>query len=250
MIGIFDSGVGGLSVYLEIKKLLPNQSFYYLADGKNAPYGTKTPTQIKKFTLNALSFLRDRGVELIVIACNTATVSGIDYYRKRIKTPLVGLVPAIKPASENPKSKVICLLTTDLTKKSRYQQKLIHQFAKNKKVIQVSDSQLVNFVEDGDFSSTKFRQKIKQLIDKLENNNVDSLVFGCTHFVFLKKYLNKNLFFYDSGEAVAKRTKRLVKNTKQPPMNDIFATTGDPNQFSKVSKIITAIKLVPSQVKL
>ncbi len=108
MIGIFDSGVGGLSVYLELKKLLPNQSFYYLADGKNAPYGTKNPSQIRSFTLSALNFLQNTGVEVVVIACNTSTVSGIDYYRKRIKIPLVGLVPAIKPAAQNPKSKVIC----------------------------------------------------------------------------------------------------------------------------------------------
>ncbi len=117
-------------------------------------------------------------------------------------------------------------------------------------MIQISDSQLVDFVEDGDFSSVNFAKKIKQLTEKLENSNVDSLVFGCTHFVFLKKYLKNKYSFYDSGEAVAIRTKRLIENSQKSHAKDLFATTGSPNKFSKVSKVLTVKKLVPIHVKL
>ncbi|MCL5970304.1 MAG: glutamate racemase [Patescibacteria group bacterium] len=252
MIGIFDSGVGGLSVLQEIKKVLPKKSVYYLADQKNAPYGIKTPQKIREYTLKGLKLFESRGVELIILACNTATVSGLEYYRKLTKIPVIGLVPAIKPAALFSKS--IGILATEVTKNSCLHKKYIELFAKNKKVVTLASTKLVEFVEKGDLSSDEFVKELKRYIDQFEKDKIDSLVFGCTHFVFLKPYFKRYfsypIKYFDSGRAVALHAKRLLTHIGKVEGDDIFTTTGNPRQFSKSAYLLINIKLDARWIKL
>lgn len=239
MIGIFDSGVGGLSVYKELREMLPDTQFIYLADQKNSPYGIKSTKDIRDLTLVALKFLQSRKANCIVIACNTASVSGLDYYRKNIKVPIIGLVPAIKPAAK--KYKRIAILATPATIRSTKLQEYIAEFARGNEVKIIENSSLVSVVENADFDS----KEISRVSDKLKALSVDAVVLGCTHFVFLLPQFRKNLAdieFFDSGSAVALQTKKVYKKSKNKKA-DIFYTTGSPAVFSKIAHLLLGIKV-------
>lgn len=246
MIGIFDSGVGGLTVYKELKKILPDAQFIYLADQKNVPYGIKSTKKIRQFTLKALKFLESKNAGCIVIACNTASVSGLDYYRKYIKVPIIGLVPAIKPAAK--KYKKIAILSTPATSRSRELQEYIAQFSKNSQVKIIENSTLVSVVENADFES----KEINSASNKIKTLSVEAVVLGCTHFVFLLPYFKKDLpdvEFFDSGSAVAIQTKKIYKQVGNKK-TDIFYTTGSLTKFKSIIYSLLKLKVDVSALNL
>ena len=253
MIGIFDSGVGGLSVYRELKKILPHTSYIYLADQNNAPYGIKNGSKIRELTIKALRFLKKKKPNVIVIACNSATVSGLSYYRETIDIPIIGLVPAIKPAAKNCKS--IAILTTEVTSKSKQLNNYINTFAYNKTTHVISNTRLVEFVENGDLNSYEYKKEINSVVNKLKTLSVDALVLGCTHFVFcahdFKKHL-PDLNIYDSTEGVSEQTKRIYKsmNIQNNNSKDTFITTGNVDQFSSNLYTLLGLKVDPKKVNL
>ena len=218
-IGIFDSGIGGLSVFQEIKKLLPFENLIYFADQAFCPYGTKSQSQIRKRVLSALSFFEKQKVKLVVIACNTATTVGIDYYREKFpKVPIIGVVPVIKTAGGKTVTKKVLILVTQSTIENPYLNVLINKFGKGIKFFKLGDweGQLVKMIENGELKQKKIEKELDFLLTPFLNQNIDTVVLGCTHFPLIRNQI-QDIFgarvqILDSGGAVARHTQRVLEN--------------------------------------
>ena len=241
-IGIFDSGVGGLSIYKEIVRELPLESTIYIADSKNIPYGTKTPKEIHKLARKLVQFLLKKNVKLIVVACNTITVSSLDKLRREFpQIPIVGTVPVIKTASKSSKDKKIGILSTVRTAESQYQKNLIKKFARGNKVLNIGTDKLVPLIESGRNVDLVLKEELKPFI----NSQVDVLALGCTHFPLIKNkiqgILGSKVLILDSGPAIARQVRRVLTNNNilsSSKKDYIFYTTGDNTSFNKIFKSI------------
>jgi glutamate racemase len=223
-IGIFDSGVGGITIYKEINKLMPNESIIYLSDNLNSPYGNKSKEEIKNFSIKNTNWLIEKGCKIIVVACNTATTNSIDYLRNTYKIPFVGVEPAIKPAANNTKTGVIGVLATKGTLTSNLFNITSNDYCSEIKIIESDGKGLVELIENGIFSGEKLEKMLKLFIDPMISANIDYLVLGCTHYQLisksLKKILPRNVKILDSGIAVAKQTKFLINKNKLVNQNN------------------------------
>ncbi len=213
-IGIFDSGIGGLSVVEEIKKILPNESIVYFADKDNFPYGEKTPKQIRKLSKRNVEWLLSKKVKLIVVACNTATVNAISFLRQEFpQISFVGMEPAIKPAAQMSKKGII-VLSSPKASKSKQLELLIKKYTKGIKVFNIASLELVQAVEEK-WNDEKIKKVLEKILPQKVLDQVDVLVLGCTHFPLIKKliqkFVGKNIKIIDSGKAVAKRVKIVLK---------------------------------------
>jgi len=223
-IGIFDSGIGGITIYNEINKLMPNESIIYLSDNLNSPYGNKSKEEIKIFSTKNTNWLIEKGCKIIVVACNTATTNSIDYLRNTYKIPFVGVEPAIKPAANNTKTGVIGVLATKGTLTSSLFNITSNDYCSEIKIIESDGKGLVELIENGIFSGEKLEKMLKLFIDPMISANIDYLVLGCTHYPLisksLKKILPRNVKILDSGIAVAKQTKFLINKNRLVNQND------------------------------
>ncbi len=214
-IGIFDSGVGGTSIFKEINGLLPYENIIYLADSKNAPYGTKSKGDILQLSIKNTEFLIENGCKIIVVACNTATTNAIAYLRTHYKIPFIGIEPAIKPASLNTKSKAIGILATKGTLTSDLFHKTSDLYSKDITLIEQIGEGIVTLIESGKAVSDDMRQLLKIYLKPMLEANIDHLVLGCTHYPYLmpllKELLPEHIKIIDSGLAVAKQTKTVLK---------------------------------------
>lgn len=215
-IGIFDSGIGGTSIFKEIHALMPNENVIYLADSANAPYGDKPKEAILQLSIKNTELLIKKGCKLIVVACNTATTNAIDYLRNNYNIPFIGIEPAIKPASLQSASKSIGILATQGTLSSALFHKTSDIYAKNIKVTEQVGDGLVPLIETGKIESEEISVLLKQYMTPMINANIDYLVLGCTHYPYLipqlKKILPKHVKIIDSGLAVAKQTLAVLNN--------------------------------------
>jgi glutamate racemase len=213
-IGVFDSGAGGLSVYKELEKLLPNESYIYYADSANCPYGSKPQERIIELSKNITEFLLSKNCKIIVVACNTATAAAIDWLREHYSIPFIGMEPAVKPAALNSKTKSIGVLATAGTFKGRLYIETSHKYASEINVCYQVGEGLVEFVEKGDFGSDEVRSLLLKYINPMVDCNIDQLVLGCTHYPFfkplLKKILPQGVEIIDPAPAVAKQTKKVL----------------------------------------
>lgn len=213
-IGIFDSGVGGITIYKEIHKLLPNENIIYLADSKNAPYGEKTKGQIIDFSIKNTEFLLKKDCKIIVVACNTASTNAVKYLRDHYKVSFIRVQPAIKPAALSSKTKVIGILATKGTLKSDLLLETSQKFAQGIKVIHQMGEGLVDLIESGDIQSPKMTKLLNKYLQPLLKKNIDHLVLGCTHYPFLipqiKKIVGEKVIILDSGKAIARQTKVIL----------------------------------------
>ena len=244
-VGVFDSGVGGLSVWKEIVKILPNESVIYYADSANCPYGSKTEKEIIKLAVEIVEFLIEKDCKIIVVACNTATAAAIDFLRKKFKIPFIGMEPAVKPASLKSKTKSIGVLATEGTFNGRLYQETSERFAKDVEVnIKVGDK-LVDIVENGIIYEKSTKDYINQLIQPFIENNIDHLVLGCTHYPFLmpvlKDILPSNVVILDPAPAVARQTYNILEhknlmNNNLPNVKYEFYTTGNGEILDKFLK--------------
>ena len=244
-IGIIDSGVGGLSVMSALIKNLPNESFIYIADSKNCPYGKRTQQKIYKLSRRMVKFLLQRKVKLVVIGCNTITVSSIDKLRKDFSDiPIVGIVPVIKTAVQCSISKKIGIFSTLHTAESGYQKALIEKFAKDCRVINIGSSDLVSLIENLDFEAMD-DILIKEL-QPFMAEKIDTLVLGCSHFPLIKDKIQKylpNVLILDSGEAVTRQVERILEhnnilsNLTNPSY--YFYTTGNSNALRYLANKLT-----------
>lgn len=210
-IGIFDSGLGGLSICKEIIQLLPNESTIYLADSKNAPYGEKTKEDIINFSIKNTELLLSLGCKIIVVACNTATTNAISVLREKFNVPFIGIEPAIKPAALTTQTGKVGVLATKGTLSSDLFLSTSSQFT-DVEIIETQGKDLVRLIEAGKLNETKPLLK-KYLLPMIEKG-ADNIVLGCSHYPFLipliKEIIPKNVNVIDSGEAVAKQTKNKL----------------------------------------
>lgn len=214
-IGIFDSGIGGTSVWKETNILLPNEDTIYLADSKNAPYGVKSQEEILQLSIKNTELLLNKGCKLIVVACNTATTNAIDYLRKNYNVPFIGIEPAIKPAALQSQSKKVGILATRGTLSSS----LFHSTSENHtsgiQVLEQEGIGLVPLIEAGKVTSKETEELLIAYLKPMLDEGIDYLVLGCTHYPYLipvlKKLLPKHVKIIDSGEAVAKQTKSILE---------------------------------------
>lgn len=217
-IGVFDSGVGGLSVVQEICQHLPDEQIIYLADTANVPYGTKTDEQIRALTATAVEWLYQKGCKIVVVACNTASAFSLDFLRQKYGEHLkiIGLVPALKPAVLSTQSKKVAVLATPATFRGQLMNDVIDNFAKPQgvEVMAVTCLELVPIVETGNQHAVETQQLLEQVLSPAIKNGADYLVLGCTHYPFLKQSI-EHVFFnkmtiIDSGQAVARQVGRVL----------------------------------------
>lgn len=213
-IGIFDSGIGGTSIWKEIHSLLPNENYIYLADSANAPYGQKSIEEILQLSIKNTELLLNKDCKLIVVACNTATTNAIKYLRETYNVPFIGIEPAIKPASLNTKTKKIGILATKGTLNSNLFNTTSNTITNNVEIIEQIGGSLVELIENGKLISNEMTCLLEKYLAKLLHHNIDYLVLGCTHYPYLipqiKKIVGKKVTIIDSGQAVAKQTKNVL----------------------------------------
>lgn len=235
-IGIFDSGLGGLSVAIEVNRRLPNERLLYAADSRYCPYGNRTPEEIRWRTLLMTGALIERGVKALIIACNTATAVVLEELRDRFPVPIIGLEPAVKPAIELSRSDRIAVLATPRTAASERLQRLIQRYAGARDVVIVPGFGLVEVVEAGAADDQIAVETLRPLIAPLLDSGVDALVLGCTHYPFLKPAIRTiagdTLALVDSGEAIARRTEFVLdldgrRTERTIPGGIELMTTGD-----------------------
>lgn len=220
-IGIFDSGIGGLSVAIEIAEYLPNERILYYADTAHVPYGPRDDQNIRELTAAAIEWLYRQGCKVAVVACNTASAFSLDYLRDHYGDdfPIIGLVPALKPAVLNSQSKTVAVLATPATFRGQLIKHVMQRFAipAQVQVLNVTNLDLVPFVEQGAQMSEACLSSLQQSLQPVVDQGADYLVLGCTHYPFLKPAIEsifgQKLTLIDSGIAVARQTSRiLIKN--------------------------------------
>lgn len=214
-IGIFDSGVGGLSIWHEIVGLLPNENTIYFADSKNAPYGQKTKEKIIEFSIKNTELLLERGCKLIVVACNTATTNAIKYLRTNYDVPFIGIEPAIKPAALQTKNNIVGVLATQGTLSSELFNNTSQKISDGITIIEQIGEGLVPLIEEGKKDSLEMENLLQLYLKPMIEKNIDYLVLGCSHYPLLipqiRNIVGKNVTIIDSGEAVARQTKAVLK---------------------------------------
>jgi glutamate racemase len=239
-IGIFDSGLGGLSICKEIVGLLSNESIIYLADSVNTPYGEKTKEEIINLSIKNTELLIELGCKIIVVACNTATTNAIDVLRNNYSLPFIGIEPATKSAALQTNSGKIGVLATKGTLTSDLFLSTSNRYRDELEIIETEGENLVRLIEKGKLEETK--PLLKKYLSPMINAGVDNIVLGCTHYPFLipiiKELIPSGIKIIDSGKAVAKQTQKILEKENLLKLEGkkakrTFYTNGDLNVLSK-----------------
>jgi len=214
-IGVFDSGIGGLTVLKKIMEKLPNERYIYYADTDNVPYGTKPVEEVKKYINEAVRFLISKNVKAIVIACNTATSIAIKELRTLYTIPIIGIEPAAKPAVENRGAKRVLIIATPTTIKEEKLRYLLEELNAVEYVDLVAMPGLVQFAENGEFKTNEVKEYIQQELKQYNLYEYSKLVLGCTHFPFFKEILSEtfpaSIQIIDGSIGVANRLKNVLE---------------------------------------
>jgi glutamate racemase len=243
-IGLFDSGIGGTSIWKEIHELLPNENTIYLADSKNAPYGQKSKQEIIELSIKNTEFLLKQNCKIIVVACNTATTNAIKELRAKYKIPFIGIEPAIKPAALHSKTHKIGILATQGTLNSELFHQTVEQY-QNTKIIEQIGHGLVQLIENGELNSSEMNKLLHDYLQPIIDANIDYLVLGCSHYPYLipqiEKILPKEIRIIDSGEAVARQTKKVLMesiglNSQLEKGKSVFYTNSNPKVLEAILK--------------
>mgnify|MGYP006135033635 CR=1 FL=1 len=234
-IGLFDSGIGGISIYNQIKKSLPNESIIYIADNLNSPYGKKSKAEIIQLSIKNTQRLVDLKCKLIVVACNTATTNSIEILRKKFNIPIVGIEPSIKPAMLETKTNNIGVLATEKTLSSDLFRKTRSRFSKGVNIHEQIGFDLVKIIEENGIKKKLLNYKLKEYVQPMIIKDIDHLVLGCTHYYFLidilKNILPKGVKILDSSKAITKRIQHLLEDynisSNTLEAKNIFLYTGN-----------------------
>lgn len=252
-IGVFDSGVGGLSVLQHIRSALPDAQLIYIADSAHVPYGDKTPAYIAARSLALTDFLIAQGAEAIVIACNTATAAAAQILREKYSMPIVAMEPAVKPAVTATRSGVVGVLATIGTLESSRFAALLEKYAGDVEIITQGCPGLVERVESGDLQSDSTRQLVARYTAPLLAGGADTMILGCTHYPFLtsiiREVVGKNITLIDTGAAVARELKRRIETELPEKISalvrvenalsrDRFFTSGDLQNSTQIMSIL------------
>nr|WP_299032077.1 glutamate racemase [uncultured Tenacibaculum sp.] len=244
-IGIFDSGIGGTSIWKEIHQLLPQENTIYLSDSKNAPYGQKSTQEIVDLSIKNTELLINNGAKIIVVACNTATTNAIEYLRSNYKIPFIGIEPAIKPASLNTQTGTIGILATKGTLNSTLFEKTTSSLNDEINIIEQVGEGLVELIENGKIHSNEMTSLLKKYIAPMLEKKCDYIVLGCTHYPYLlpqiQKITGNKVKIIDSGEAVAKQVKNVLNqqnilNQSNEIPNNTFFINKDKNVLEVMLK--------------
>jgi glutamate racemase len=236
-IGVFDSGVGGLSVLREIRRELPHEDLLYVADSGHAPYGDKPNHRIEERALAITKFLIGQRAKAIVVACNTATGAAVATLREKFSIPIIAIEPAIKPAAAITKSGVVGVLATSRTLASDNFAKLTSRFGAEVKIVVQACPGLVEQVEAGNLAGNTTRALLEQYLRPLLQQQADTLVLGCTHYPFLlpliREIAGKDATIIDPAAAVARELRRRLENVGLLAIGvksgaEQFFTTGAP----------------------
>ena len=213
-IGIFDSGLGGLSVLREVRAMLPHESLIYFADSRYAPYGEKPEHFVEARTLQVCEWLVAQGCKALVIACNTATMHAVQTLRERLAVPIIGVEPGLKPAASISQSKIVGVLATANTLKSAKFNRLLASLAQESRYLCAAGHGLVSLIEQGDISSAAIREKLAAYLLPMLDAGADTLVLGCTHYPFLsdtiRDMVGSRLTLIDTGTAIARQLARKL----------------------------------------
>lgn len=241
-IGLFDSGIGGTSIWKEIHELLPYEDTIYLADSKNAPYGQKSKDEIIALSIKNTEYLLNQNAKIIVVACNTATTNAIKELRAKYDVPFIGIEPAIKPAAVKSEKHIIGILATQGTLNSE----LFHQTAEkfhDTKIVEQIGTGLVRLIEDGEMHSKEMDSLLRKYLTPMIEANIDYLVLGCSHYPYLipqiQKILPKDIKIIDSGEAVARQTKSILSERNALKSDDkkgeaVFYVNSSPKVLTEI----------------
>jgi glutamate racemase len=214
-IGIFDSGVGGLSVLRVIRELMPEESIIYFGDQGHVPYGPRPLKQVRDFSEGITRFLLDKGAKLIVVACNAASAAALTYLRdKFLEISFVGMEPAVKPAAEHTETGVVGILATPATFQGALYASVVERFAAGVKLLQSTCPGLVQQIEAGELDSPKTRGILETALWPMLKQNIDTIVLGCTHYPFviplIQTIVGDKIRVIDPAPAVARQAKRLL----------------------------------------
>ncbi|HMI06464.1 MAG TPA: glutamate racemase [Flavobacterium sp.] len=213
-IGLFDSGIGGTSIWSAIHSLMPDEDTIYLADSKNAPYGQRSKEEIIALSMKNTEFLLEMNAKIIVVACNTATTNAIKELRAKYDVPFIGIEPAIKPAANNSRTQTIGILATKGTLSSELFNKAVEIYQDTQIIEQVGHG-LVQLIEDGKINSPEVDELLHSYLEPMIAANIDYLVLGCSHYPYLipqiEKILPSHIKIIDSGEAVARQTQKVLQ---------------------------------------
>lgn len=246
-IGVFDSGVGGLSTLREIRRELAHEDLLYVADSAHIPYGDKLPAFIEARSVAITEFLLSRGAKAVVVACNTATGAAIKTLRSRFRVPIIGMEPAIKPAVAKTKSGIVGVLATNGTFASDKFANLVGQCVGNAKIVIQACAGLVEQVEAGDLGSDRTRALVKRYVSPLTAQGADTIVLGCTHYPFLMALIQEiagpTTTILDPSPAVARELRRRLESNDLLLRHDTdgverFFTTGP---LDKVGRTIARL---------
>lgn len=211
-----DSGVGGISVLKALIEFLPYENFVYFGDSANAPYGQKSREEIRKLTMDGVEILMEQGCKAVVVACNTATAAAIQELREKYpKIPMIGLEPALKPAVLHQKNSTVVVMATPFTLKEEKFQQLRARYEDQAKIISLPCPDIVRFVERQEIYSPQLLHYLRQQFAPLQEEKIDAVVLGCTHFPFVKKAIQevvgRDVILYDSAMGVGRQVRRQLE---------------------------------------
>jgi len=240
-IGIFDSGIGGLTVAGEVMRQLPNENIIYFGDTARFPYGPRSAEELKKFVFQIVEFLRGEEVKFIVIACNSASSAALEVAQEHFDIPIIGVVePGARAAVQATRNRRIGVIGTEATISSRAYVKAVHAFDAGAKVFQQVTPELANFVENGELSGKRVEDTIKKYLNPLIEADMDALILGCTHYPLLnntiQKIVGKEVVLISSAEEAAKEVgemlarKSHIRSGQKTPCYR-FISSGDGSKF-------------------
>jgi glutamate racemase len=256
-VGIFDSGIGGLSVLQQIRTALPAEDLLYVADSGHVPYGAKTADYILRRSVALTEFLLGEDAKAVVIACNTATAAAAAHLRSRFPVPIVGMEPAVKPATAATRAGVVGVLATvGMLENARFAA-LLERFAAGTRVVAQGCPGLVEQVEAGDLAGSRTRSLVRQYTEPLISAGADVIVLGCTHYAFLRPLISEiagsGMQLIETGAAVARQLRRVLKersllNARTGAGSERYWTTGDAVLAGRVMSSLLGRPVVPCQL--
>jgi glutamate racemase len=261
-IGVFDSGVGGLTILSALRKELPGENYVYFGDTARCPYGMRSDAEITELSIRACQFLMEQGAKLIVVACNTASQAALNTLRATFQLPFIGVVPAVKPAARATKKGRIGVAATNQAAKAIYLRQLIDEFAGGIEVFAVGCPELVTLVERGELDGSETEEMVRHALQPLLEEDIDVIVLGCTHFPALRSIIehitHNAVQVIDSGSAIARRTHSVLDAEgliRHVHVNDTIRgelqawCSGDPVMFSTVAAKLLGYPVVGCQAE-
>jgi glutamate racemase len=253
-VGVFDSGVGGISVAREIHRALPAEHLLYVADTAYVPYGDRGDEEVRARTLAIGGWMQDQGAKVMVVACNTASGAALEALREVLAIPVIGLEPALKPAVRETGNGRVGVMATVGTLRSARFQRLVDNYADGVQVVRDPCPGLADLVEDGMLHGPELAERMEAYVAPLREAGVDTVVLGCTHYVFvrdaIRDALGPHVRLLDSGDAIARRTRQILADAgalrEGGPGSVRILTTGDP---AEVSPIVHRLWGEPAQVQ-